>query len=174
MRFIGSAIESDLTGGRNPNGGVAAPAALCACAQAPLPQSLGSGSNGAGACFEGDLLHRMDGNRRADFGSRPFLMHLNQGDGASMQCHRKDERCDDCPFARRFVYRCGPAPRAAVESGLLLEVAISGSPERLALPLRFSLLQFAYEYFDERVERPASVTLCTIVRSNKTVTRSKA
>jgi hypothetical protein len=59
MRFIGSAIESDLT-------------------------ALRPGPIGSGTCFEGDLLYRMDENRRADFDRRPFLLHLNQEDGASM------------------------------------------------------------------------------------------
>ena len=69
--------------------------------------SLGPSPTGSGACFEGDLLSRMDENRRADFDRRPFLLHLNQDDSAGMHHKRKNERCDDCPFVRRFVYRCG-------------------------------------------------------------------
>jgi hypothetical protein len=60
-----------------------------------------------GARFEGHLLRRMDGNRRADFHRRFFLRHLHPHDSARMQRHRKNKCCDDCPFARRFVYRCG-------------------------------------------------------------------
>jgi hypothetical protein len=64
-----------------------------------------AGSTGSSARFEGDLLHRMVENRRADFDRRPFLLHLNQDDSARMQHQGKSERCDDRPFARRFVRR---------------------------------------------------------------------
>jgi hypothetical protein len=82
-----------------------------------------AGSTGSSARFEGDLLHRMVENRRADFDRRPFLLHPDQDDSARMQHQGKNERCDDCPFARRFVRRCGRHNASSLRS-----VSCSRSP----------------------------------------------
>ena len=49
----------------------------------------------------------MSGNRRDDSDRRFFLLHLDQHNSAGKQRHGKNKCCDDCPFARRFVHRCG-------------------------------------------------------------------
>ena len=130
---------------------------------APVLRPQSSSCIGFGARFKGELLHRMDGNRRADFDRRFFLLHLDPQDGASMQCHRKDERCHHCPFARRFVYRCRRHHVPPLRPVCCWRSPYPDHPSVWRYLRGFQCCSLHMSVSTRGLIRPANMTLCTMV-----------
>jgi hypothetical protein len=139
---------------------------------APLLRPAGSRCIAFGARFEGHLLHRMDWQQARRLRPEFFLLHLDPHDSARNQHHGKNKCCDDCPFARRFVHRCGRLNASPVRP-----VPCWGSlyPDHLSVPRYFRTLQCCSLHISLQTRGLiclAKETLCTVLNSNNTLIRS--
>jgi hypothetical protein len=134
--------------------------------------SCSSSAGGAGARLQ-DFLNRMDENSRVGFERRFRLLHLSPHDSARMQRHRQNKCCDDCPFVRRFVNRCGWHNALSLR---LVSLWRSPYPDYVSVLRQVGTLQCCSLHinFWRRVDAPAIVTLRILLDSNKTLIRSNA
>ena len=100
---------------------------------------------------------------------RLLSQRLDPNHGASMQCHGKDERCHDCPFARRFVYRCGRHHGPRSSPLCCWRSPYPNHPSVWHYLRGFQCCSLHMVFRREGVHLPPNVTLSTTLGSYKTL-----